>query len=100
VVEETSVYEAVIFPGETLKEVEDTLIYDFFAAEGSSYLGPWKIKIKNLEIYLSVEPILVKVFKQFGKKYPDDVWTFYYKDRTIDHPTEKELTGFLWSGYE
>ena len=100
IVEETSLYEAVIFPGETLNEVEDTLKYDFFASEGGLYLGPWKIKIRNLEMYLCTEPILVGVFEYFGKKYPDDVWTFYYKDRMIDHPTEEELLNFLWGDYE
>ncbi len=95
-----NIYDAIIDGGNTLTEAANILRYDFFADMGHGHLGPWKIRVADLEAYLKVEPILMGMFKYFDHIYPDEVWTFYRGDKTIDHPTERELLHFLWSDYE
>ena len=82
------IYDCVI---ENLDGAEEKLKKDWLAMGGGFYLGPWKIKIGNKELFLDLEPLIEEIFVSLGKHYPDDVWMFYENERSIEHPTRNEL---------
>lgn len=79
-------YDCIITPSMSEAEMIKTLEVDF------GYGGPHKIRIGNIKFYREVEPLIKEMF---GYRYPDEVWGFYINDDKIEHPTAKELDGFL-----
>lgn len=59
------------------------------------FLGPFKIRIDNIALFRRVQDKIKKSLETLGKKYPDDVWAFYFKDMVIEHPTGDELNNWL-----
>jgi len=74
---------------------EEKLLCDWLFYRSGLYLGPWKIRIGDLSLWRRIAPIIAKVLRGVGHKYPDDVWFFYYGKNEIEHPTAKQLRAFL-----
>jgi hypothetical protein len=65
--------------------------------EDWSFSGLWKISIGEADLFRIVDPFLSLAFSNGGLSYPDDVWFFYFGERSIEHPNIKELKDFLES---
>jgi protein-tyrosine phosphatase len=59
------------------------------------FLGPWKIRISDIELFKTVEFVIKHTLETVGKKYPDDIACFYIGEKSIWHPTEDELKRFI-----
>lgn len=70
------------------------LLSEWLAYEKGALLGPWKIRIGDIDLFRSLEPLIVAAFRNVGKEYPDDVWAFYLEDSVIEHPSAEEL--MIW----
>lgn len=71
------------------------LLEEWLCWTGLFFLGPWKIRIGDMELFRELNSVLRKTFEVVGRKYPKDVWVFYWNDRTIEHPTEEQLERWL-----
>jgi hypothetical protein len=63
--------------------------------KSSLIIGPWKIRIADDALWKEVEPIIAKSISEKGYRYPEDIWSFYYKDESLAHPTDAELYAWL-----
>lgn len=98
---ENSVYDAVIHrPDEDIKKIIHNDLFKY-SENGQFYLGPWKIRIVDIELFLLVQDSIREAFKSLHINFPEDVWCFYCGDNSIEHPNQKELDVFLnqRSGY-
>jgi hypothetical protein len=59
------------------------------------YGSPHKIRIGDLALWDKVSPVIAELFPGI---FPDDVWYFYIGERSIDHPTARELADWLVAG--
>jgi len=76
-------------------DVYNKLLSEFFCKHNGVFLGPWKIRIGDINLFKKIEFLLSKAFDSVGKKYPDDVWVFYQEDKYLVHPTKKELAKWI-----
>lgn len=76
---------------EKTKHPMQELANKFFAWDVVSYFGPWRIWIKDMDVYREHEDFLVKIFKGLGHKYPEDVWTIRAGNMDLVHPTMEEV---------
>lgn len=93
-----NVYEVVITRETDKERIVDIIKTDFFKyrpAEDKDFLGPWKIRINDVELFKEIWPKIQKCFRFFGKKFPEDVWCFFLNDKKIEHPTKRELLLFI-----
>lgn len=90
---ENSVYDAVIHSRD--EDIKSILLDDFFAYSEGHYLGPWKIRIASIELFMLVQDSIRKTFKSVHENFPEDVWCFYCGDNFIEHPNQKELDELL-----
>ncbi len=58
------------------------------------FIGPWKIRISDIDLFTALNPVLQSIFADVGKEYPICVWEFYYNNKSISHPTYDEL--YTW----
>ena len=85
---------------ESADGAEEKLRADWLAMGNGFYLGPWKIRIGDKNLFKEIEPIIAGIFEELGKEYPDDVWAFYDGERNLEHPTREELGAWLWPNAE
>ncbi len=95
--EEGELYDCVLtaIDGAREKLIEDWLNVIWLDSGEVFFFGPWKIRIGDMELWKKVEPIVAEVFADAEKKYPDDVWAFYYHSDRIEHPTADELNEWI-----
>lgn len=86
-------YDCVI---DSSKGVREKLKSDWLMCDGGMFVGPWKIRIGDYDLWNKVEPVVAGVMAECGKQYPDCVWTFYDGNRSIEHPTKAELDAWLF----
>lgn len=75
---------------------EEKLKRDWLMCGGGMFVGPWKIRIGDIELWSRVEPVIAQVFAELGEKYPENVWAFYRDDRSLEHPSKDELREWLF----
>lgn len=76
------------------RDADEKLRRDWLVMDGGMFLGPWKIRIGDLELWKCIEPLLAKMFTELGHQYPECVWMFYYGDRSLEHPSKDKLQKF------
>jgi hypothetical protein len=87
------VYDCVIASTEGVME---KLMADWLCMnEGDGYLGPWKIRIGDLDLWRKIEPTVAGLFRDLGRSFPDEIWAFYMGDRRIENPTAEQLSEWL-----
>jgi len=76
-------------------DASQKLLLEWLAYSEGWYLSPFKIRISDVGLFRQLEPLISAVLEKIGKQYPDDVWTFYLGDASIEHPTAEELLVWL-----
>lgn len=93
ITKEDNFYDAMFT--ENLTDREKEKVMDEWVGRGEDfYLRPFKIMIKDIELWDDFYPFLKEYFRQLGEKI-ENIWMIYYKDMIIQHPTPKELRDFI-----
>jgi hypothetical protein len=91
-VTEDDSYECVL---ESAAGAEEKLRKDWMSICGGFFLGPLKIRIGDKNLFLEIEPVIAGILAELGQEYPDSIWSFYYGERSIEHPTKTELEDWI-----
>ena len=77
----------------TERDAGNALWYEWLAYDKEGFLGPWKIRIKDVELFKAVQPRIEQIFTKLGLAYPDSIWMFYFEDGSeLIHPSNEQLT--------
>ena len=90
--EEAAWYDCVVQSADVTAE---WLRQHWLSYRDGHYLGPFKIVIGDLNLFHQITSTLETTLSELGHAYPDDVWAFYYAERSLEHPTKKELCAWL-----
>jgi len=94
---EDKFYDCVL---ESTDGAEKKLREDWLAMGSGFYLGPWKIRIGDKNLFREIEPTIAGIFSELGEEYPDNVWAFYDGERRLEHPTREELDAWIKKGVD
>ena len=76
-------------------DIDNLLKEKWISYKDGWYLKPWKIIIEDLDLFIKIEPHILKLISSLECKYPQDIWLFYYRGKDIAHPSDEELENFI-----
>lgn len=62
---------------DSMDNAEEKLITEWLSLIGNSYVGPWKIWVKDDDLWKDVKPIVADIFSTLKHEYPDCVSVFH-----------------------
>jgi len=84
----------------SMNGARETMRSKWLCCKDKIYLRPFKITIVDPDLFRRIESVIAEVLQSVGEQYPDDVRSFYYQGRTIEHPTQQDLSRWLEDGME